>query len=94
MVLVRSYAFNMYHIRHITDVICDLKRRESIAVVLEILLRLCIQHLIFLHNTALGMTTVSSHGTFDPTIWNRLINACCCGYCNMILCTGNVVLSI
>jgi hypothetical protein len=62
MVLVRSYAFNMYHIRHITDkrresiavileiltdVICDLKRRESRGVVLEILLRLCIQHLIF-----------------------------------------------
>jgi hypothetical protein len=35
--------------------------------------------------------TIESHDTFDHSTCNKLINTCCLGYCNMILCTGKGV---
>jgi hypothetical protein len=42
-----SYAFNTCHIGQIINVTCELKRREHSGIILEISLRLCMQHLCF-----------------------------------------------
>jgi hypothetical protein len=68
---------------------CELKEeREQSGVILEIPLGLRIQRHVF----RTRMIAVSSHGTFDHSTWNKLINTCCLGYRNVVLCTRHVVL--